>query len=103
MCLVVTQLCPGRRLLLLQLIQTVRHLFSASKTHACNNPLEPRNAVCHHSTYGPIFGRHAKGRNLSYYNFEDRDNCTYAFQVIRITRRQTRRRRGIYAVATLWK
>jgi len=57
---------------------TTAFLFSLK--NPSNNPLklkviESDYAVHHHSTYGPVFGRFVKGRDLSFYNFDDSSNC----------------------------
>jgi len=55
---------------------TTAFLFSFK--NPSNNSLkiiESDYAVHQHSTYGPVFGRLDKGRDLSYYNFKDPDNC----------------------------
>jgi len=52
-----------------------------TRKNPSNNPLklkviEPENAVCNLKSWGPVFGRHQNmGRDLSFYSFEDSDNC----------------------------
>jgi hypothetical protein len=57
---------------------TTAFLFSLK--NPSNNPLklkviEPDNAVFHDLTMGPVFGRYYRGRDLSYYYFNQVNNC----------------------------
>ncbi len=57
---------------------TTAFLFSLKNPN--NNPLklkviEPKNAVFHDLSWGPVFGRIEKDRDLSFYSFERSDNC----------------------------
>jgi len=57
---------------------TTAFLFSLK--NPSNNPLklkviEPKNAVFHDLSWGPVFGRIEKDRDLSFYSFERSDNC----------------------------
>jgi len=54
--------------------------FLFSLKNPSNNPLklkviEPQKAVLNDRTWGPVFGRIDKGRDLSFYSFESLNNC----------------------------